>query len=159
MNQLKSTTADDASGAIVVSFDAKWGELFRHKPVTRVFRKRAPRNMTPKQIYVYIGAPMSALIGRCAVTALEWLSTEDALALSSEGLLPIEELRRYARDYDSLAVYTIQPIELCSSPLSFSTLQEKFSFSPPQSFFVLSRQGQRDLDHVAGFNPAVKGNR
>lgn len=152
MNQLKATTSDDASKAIVVSFDAKWGELLRHKPVTRVFRKRAPRHTAPRHIYVYIGAPVSALIGRCEISSLDWLPTADALALSSEGAISQDDLRRYASDYETLAVYTVRPIEVCRSPLSFSLLHERFSFSPPQSFFVLSRTGKDELDDVAGFS-------
>lgn len=151
MNKLKSQTTDDASNAIVVSFDAKWGDIIPVKPVTRVFRKRAPRNFVPTKMYVYIGAPVSALIGRCEVTSLDWLPIKEALALSSEGAIPQDELRRYAGDYDTMAVYTIESIEVCRSPLSYSQLHEQFSFSPPQSFFVLSKAGQAELDELAGF--------
>ena len=102
-------------------------------------------------MYVYIGAPVSALIGRCEVTGLDWLPIKEALAHSSEGAIPQDELRRYAGDYDTMAVYTIESIEVCRSSLSYSQLHEKFSFSPPQSFFVLSKAGQGELDELAGF--------
>lgn len=151
MNELKANSSDDSSEAIVISFDAKWGEILKQSSVTRVFRKRAPRSITPRFIYVYIGAPVSALIGRCEVSALEWLPTKEALTLASDGAISEDELRRYAGDYDALAVYTVDPIEACRSPLSFSHLQETFAFSPPQSFFVLSKTGQHQLDEAAGF--------
>jgi len=151
MNQLRSTTSDDASNGIVVSFDAKWGQILRQKSVTRVFRKRAPRNMTPTQMYVYVGAPVSALIGRYDIAAIDWLPIEDILALASEGAISPDELRRYAGAYDVLAAYTVRPIHECHSPLPLSLLKQRFSFWPPQSFFVLSRTGQHNLDEVAGF--------
>jgi predicted transcriptional regulator len=151
MNQLKATTNDDASEAIVVSFDAKWGEILQQKHLTRVFRKRAPRNVGPSYMYIYIGTPVRALIGRCEVFGLDWLPTKEAIALFSEGAISEDDLRRYASTYEKLAVYTVGPIQVCRSPLSFSFLQEQFTFSPPQSFFVLSRTGQQKIDEVAGF--------
>ena len=152
MNQLKSTTAADASDAIVVSFDAKWRERFKQAPLTRIFRKRAPRFTTPTQMYVYIGAPVSAIIGRCAITSLEWLPVEDVLALSSEGAISTDELKQYSGIYRALAVYSVRPIEVCRPSLTLSVLHERFAFLPPQSFFRLSRKGQVDLDEVAGFD-------
>jgi predicted transcriptional regulator len=151
MNQLKATTNDEASEGIVVSFDAKWGEILQNTRVTRVFRKRAPRNVAPRFIYIYIAAPVSALIGRCDVSSLDWLPTKEAIAHSSDGAISEDELRRYPSEYDTLAVYTVGPIQVCRAPLSFSLLREQFAFSPPQSFFVLSQSGQKNLDGIAGF--------
>lgn len=151
MNELKATAREDSSEAIVVSFDAKWSELLTSSTVTRIFRKRAPRSLAPRFIYIYVGAPVSALIGRCEVSSLDWLPTKDALALSTEGAISEEDLRRYADNYESLAVYTVGPIQVCVSPLSFSILQKQYAFSPPQSFFVLSKTGKHNLDEVAGF--------
>jgi predicted transcriptional regulator len=151
MNKLKSQTTDDASSSIVVSFDSKWADILTATPVTRVFRKRAPRNFRPTKMYVYIGAPVSSLIGRCEVTRLDWLPIKEALALWSEGAIPQDELRRYAGGYDTMAAYTIDSIEACRRLLSYVELHEQFAFSPPQSFFVLSKAGQAELDELAGF--------
>lgn len=151
MNKLKAQTSDDASNAIVVSFDAKWGEILPAKAVTRVFRKRAPRNFVPTKIYVYINAPVSALIGRCEVSSLDWLPIKDALALSTDGAISQDDLRKYAGTYDTMAVYTVGAIEACRSPVAYSLLHKQFSFSPPQTFFVLSKTGRAELDELAGF--------
>jgi predicted transcriptional regulator len=150
MNQLKFRTAFDASDAIVVSFHAKWRELFMQNAVKRIFRRRAPRT-APTQMYVYIGSPVSAIIGRCTITDLDWLPVEDVLALSSEGALSRDELSQYIGNYQTLAVYSVRPIEVCRRSLPLSILKERFSFSPPQSFFALSRAGQQALDDAAEF--------
>lgn len=151
MNQLKMTNATDASESIVVSFEAKWDQPLRKNEVSVVFRKRGPRNFTPKYIYVYVGSPVCALTGRFAVEKCERLSTKDAVALADAGAIAADELERYARDYDHLYVFTVGDFESSKKELAYSDLSEKFGFSPPQSFFVLSKDGKSTVDKKAGF--------
>jgi len=152
MNELKMSGPRDASEAIVMSFEAQWAEPIKQQKVHCVFRKRAPRHLTPRLMYIYIGSPLSAIIGRCLIVSIELRKSAHAFALAGQGHISLEKLKQYAAHYDSLAVYTIKPIELCKSPLLYPLLRTTFSFSPPQTFFVLSRRGQAELDTLAGFS-------
>jgi predicted transcriptional regulator len=151
MNKLKSHTQSDAADAIVVSFEAKWGEILKATNVSRIFRKRAPRAIRPKYLYAYVGSPVSAVIGRLEVTALESIRSNDAIKLCPLGSISEKDLSRYSEGYDALHVYSVKPIQLCKSPISLNELQSEYSFSPPQSFLVLSVNGQAELDQKAGF--------
>lgn len=147
MNQLKQAVHEQVpSKAIVVSFDDKWRNPLDEKQVRCIFRKRAPRNWTPKYIYMYIGSPTSSLIERCEILSLEWLRVSEALALANTGHISEPELRSYAAGYENIAVYHIKTIQMFKRPLSYSFLKQRFSFSPPQSFFALSEVGQKQLD-------------
>jgi predicted transcriptional regulator len=150
MNTLKASCESEASDAIVVSFDAKWRELLAEEDITKVFRKRAPRNSAPRYIYIYIGAPISAICGRFEVLKLEWLPIEEVLAIASKGAISTNELQQYSRDYKSLAVYTVSKLKLFQIPLTYTLLHQRFQFSPPQSFFTLSKTGQHQIDDLAG---------
>jgi predicted transcriptional regulator len=150
MNKLKSHSPSEAADAIVVSFEAKWGTILKEQDVSRIFRKRAPR-VRPKYLYAYIGSPVSAVIGRIEVTALELISSEDAIKLCHLGAISEKDLNRYSESYDSLQVYSVKPIELSTSPIPLVELQAQYNFSPPQSFLVLSVSGRAELDKKAGF--------
>lgn len=151
MNQLKMTSPDDATKSIVVSFAAKWQEPLTHNDVTVVFRKRGPANFTPDFLYFYVGAPVSAVIGRAKITEFERLATDEAVRLADEGHINEKELRAYATGYDALVVFHLGRLQLAKTELSYSTLASSFGFSPPQSFFVLSKEGKSQLNKLAGF--------
>jgi predicted transcriptional regulator len=151
MNELKMTSADDASRAILVSFASKWLDTLVRNEVAVVFRKRGPRHISPNWMYIYLAAPKSAVVGRARIHSLDWLPCEEAFALAADGKIDPDELRRYAVGYDSLAVFRIGQLEIAHPKLTFAELSSQFGFSPPQSFFVLSESGQRHLDKLAGF--------
>ena len=146
MNELKMTTSDNASSSIVVSFESKWEEPLRTQEVSVVFRKRGPRNFIPDFIYVYVGSPLSSLIGRLPVNNCEQLPVAKALKLADAGAISSEALRSYSGDYESLYVFSVGDFEEVSNVLTYSELAHDFGFSPPQSFFVLSKSGKTTLD-------------
>ena len=154
MNKLKMTTVADSSNSLVVSFVPKWLEPLLNNTVSVVFRKRGPRNIVPECMYIYIGWPKSSLIGRARIHKLEWMPSQDALTLAPKGQISSDELCRYAAGYESLAVFSIGAFEAAANRLTLGVLSSRFGFSPPQSFLVLSNQGQRQLDVAAGFQPA-----
>lgn len=134
-----------------MSFASKWLVPLLSNEVSVVFRKRRPCNITPEWLYIYIGAPTSALIGRARIYSLTSLPSAEALLLATEGKIDIDELAAYAMGYDSLAIFRIGTLETPRSRLKLSDLFAQFGFSPPQSFFVLSKSGHINLDSAAGF--------
>src|SRR5262245_61548049 len=94
-NSLKRTSKEDNS-SLVLSFDQKWQRLLLDSEVEVVFRKKGP---TPRKlgfIYVYIGSPISALIGRVPVKSYTKMDTSAALKLADKGKIELAELRAYA---------------------------------------------------------------
>ena len=157
MNALKAQDSDSFSDAIVVSFDGRWLDKLRSGAVSLVFRKRGPKALVPRWIYVYVGSPHSFILGRLPVLKYERLPLDAALKRAPHAGLSREELALYLFNYDSVAAFTVRALELARSARSLSYLRSSFSFSPPQSFLVLSKDGQRELDVVLGLNNRKSG--
>lgn len=157
MNSLKAHVPGASSDAIVVSFDARWIEALRASAVSLVFRKRGPRALIPRWIYVYVGSPHSLILGRFPIHRYEQLPVDDALKRADEAGLSREELTQYLTDYDSVATFSVGALEPAPCPRPLAQLQSAYSFSPPQSFLVLSKDGQRTLDASLGFSKHRSG--
>ncbi len=145
---VKASGRDDASDAIVVSFESRWIEALSRQKVKVVFRKRGPKHTTPIWMYVYIGAPESSIIGRARIKHCEQQGIDAALRKCKDGHISESDLRQYAGRYSELFVFTIGPVELWRNPLNLATLRE-LRFTPPQSFLVLSKEGKKRLDKLA----------
>jgi predicted transcriptional regulator len=148
---LKSQDNNDASDAILVSFDAKWVKPLNDGSVSQVFRKRGPKSTSPSWVYVYAGTPIKAVIGRLPVIHLRQLTIKESLALANEGALERSELAEYAGEYSSLFVFTVGKFQSASTEVTFPELKEKYGFAPPQSFLILSTQRKNALDTLCGF--------
>jgi predicted transcriptional regulator len=159
MNTLKATCPEDSSDSIVISFDGKWLDPLRRSELSLVFRKRGPKNIVPRFIYVYIGSPHCLLLGRLAVTRYELLSTRSALQHTAKAGLTADELAQYLKGYDTVAAFTVGHIHKTATTTSLQRLAATFGFTPPQSFFVLSHNGRRLLDEFAGISEPHGGRR
>lgn len=155
-NLLKASTPENSSRSIVVSFGGKWHQPFLSKKVRVFFRKRGPRLMVPDYVYVYIGLPVSAIIGRAPVKNVEWLSPDDALRLAHDGAIAPEELRRYSRDSMQLCTVTLGGFQEFPVPLTATKLRSEFAMIPPQNFFVLSKSGKSSLDRLSNSHKMVE---
>ena len=152
MVQLKSEGSKNGSESIVVSFDSRWLKPLHENRISVVFRKRGPRSFSPKYIYVYVGSPVSALVGRTKVTKYEWMPLESALCKAQDGFIKEEELRNYAGRYSELAVFSVERFQAMPNTLSLQYLHDTFEFYPPQSFLRLSIQGEAELEKRGNFS-------
>jgi predicted transcriptional regulator len=97
------------------------------------------------------------MLGRFPVVKYEQMAVDAALKRTSDAGLTKAELTAYLVNYESVAAFRVGALELSRSPQSLLQLQSAFSFSPPQSFLVLSRDGQRALDTALGFSGRKMG--
>ncbi len=153
--KLKATSSSN-SHAIVVSFHGKWHEAIRAKSVSVVFRKKGPTRYVPTAMYMYVSAPVSAIVARASVESYRSASIEEALAYVSEGGISEEELRDYAaqpysKRYDELLVYGLGQIQLAGSPIGLTTLMSEYDFWPSPSYIPLSVDGKKTLDDIGHF--------
>ncbi len=156
MFALKAIGKSDSSRSIVVSFGPHWEPSLRGNQIGAVFRKRGPKAFTPDYLFVYLGTPTSTLIGRMAVESFGFLPVSEALALADVGGLSRSELRDYAYDYRSLAVFRVGSFEPAPSPLRLAELATAYGFHPPQSFLCLSEAGRVELLQALGFTESKK---
>ena len=103
---LKATSEDHAN-AIIQSFSSKWQHLLLSNVVRVVFRKQGPKTFRPNLLYAYLSAPVSAIVGKADVLQYEFLPTEQALDMASQGSIDVRELRAYAGEYAQLLVMRI----------------------------------------------------
>ena len=145
MFTLKMVDDSNSSDSILVPFNQKCEAALRENHIKVVFRKRGPKSFTPQHIFVYIGAPASQLIGLLEIESFEFLSLSDALLLAESGGLTEAELRKYAANYDELAVFRVKSFQAAPKALSLNDLASQYGFYPPQSFLRLSQTGHDTL--------------
>ena len=150
MNALKAAGPSDSSESIVISFQQKWLDPLRHQQISVVFRKRGPKKIIPRFIYVYVGSPHCLLLGRLPVTHYETLKTNAASRQAAKAGLSVDELAAYLKGYSDVFTFTVGPLQQVTRATDLKQLVERFGFSPPQSFFVLSLEGKQRLDDMAG---------
>ena len=148
---LKAIEKDDSSDSIVVSFNAKWAPIFPKNSISCVFRKRGPKHSEMKWIYVYVGIPVKALLGRLPILQLRHLSVEESISMANAGALDSHELRKYASDYASLYVFDVGDFQPALKHIELEKLKNDHFFTPPQSFLILSIDGKKSLDVLCGF--------
>lgn len=149
-------TEKDRSGAIILSFHAKWDVPLRERKISVVFRKDGPRRFNPDWLYAYLTAPVSAITAKMPVTSYRKMALDEAVKLAPEGLLTEEGLRAYASapysaSYSELVVFRIGEIQAASSPVTMRQLQTEFSFWPSPTYIPLSEAGKATLDRLAKF--------
>jgi predicted transcriptional regulator len=153
--RLKAQDNNEASEAILVSFDSKWAIPLAAGSISQVFRKRGPKT-PPKWVYVYAGSPTMAIIGRLPVIQLQQLEIEKALHLSKDGCIDKQELVDYAAGYKSLFVFSVGQFQPSHSNVDLRKLKDGYHFSPPQSFLILSHNGKKVLDELCQFRSEDK---
>jgi predicted transcriptional regulator len=139
-NWFKATSPANRSGDILVSFDAKWLQVFTQGSVESIVRRRYPKSFAPRRMYLYIGSPHSCLIGFVNINGLRSIAPQDAEQIISSTNLTTNELNSYFAGYERIGCYAVSPVALFRSALSLDTLRVASGFSPPQSFVALSRR-------------------
>jgi predicted transcriptional regulator len=152
---LKATPTDNGN-SIILSFDSKWDAALRNSMVSVVFRKTGPTRFLPTYMYIYLNAPISAIIGGFPITRIENLSVEDAVKAASAGGLTENEIRAYAatafgKSYSVLVAYYVGRLQLATSPITQQYLKSKYGFWPSPSFIPLSMTGKATLDRLGDF--------
>ncbi|HOO93761.1 MAG TPA: hypothetical protein PKX94_09840 [Opitutales bacterium] len=107
--------------------------------------------MTPSWIYVYVGTPTKAIIGRLPIQKMEFLPLNECIRHSAKGAITKDDLSKYASGYAELFVFTVAEYQAAKTAVELEYLKERYAYSPPQNFLVLSKQGKQALDELCGF--------
>lgn len=148
---LKAMNREEASDGVIISFNSKWEPELGLNRIQCVFRKRGPKHIKLKWIYVYIGAPSKLLAGRFSVKKMSVQSIDKCVQLAPKGAISADELREYAKSYDELFVFEVGAFEPTCKDVHYAKLKAKYNYCPPQSFLILSKQGQVELDALCGY--------
>ena len=152
MNQVvtaKATAPNEYSGAIVVSFDARWLDPITRCRLKAVLRKRVPRTLVPKWIYFYVNSPVNQIVGRARIKTVESIGLSAALLRSRDLCIGQDEIRAYLVESKSAGLYIIGRIELAKPAISLADLRKELMFYPPQSFLFLSPPAKNIIDRLA----------
>ncbi len=140
------------SDSVVVSFDSKWLEPLVAGDVHSVIRRRFPKARTPIWLYAYVNSPVSGLVCRSRIVAIDSLTLSDALGQASNLLLSSDEIRDYFGEYEHLGRYELGRAEVFGHTLGVNRLREAGRFFPPQSFLYLSRDGEDFVNEAVGLS-------
>jgi predicted transcriptional regulator len=152
MKYAKAHDASDQSDSIIVSFDATWHSKIRQSTFSVIIRKRTPTSAKPKWLYFHINAPISRICGRAKIKSIQDINEKRAVELSKEIGIAADEITSYMAQRKSVGAYFVGKIELPDAELSIASIQEHFSYSPPQSFLFLSHDRKKIIDRLCGFN-------
>lgn len=60
----------DKSDSVVFSFQKKWLEPLSQDAVCVFFRRKIPTKVISTSVYIYVGAPISSMLGHAAVKSI-----------------------------------------------------------------------------------------
>lgn len=149
--QTKATGQDDASDAIIVSFESRWESIFCESKLTGFIRKRLPKSLPVKFVYAYFGSPSCRIALRALVLRIEEVAVESVLSNSVSLCISKDEILDYCGASPTIGLCTIKKIQLAPKPLGLAKLKTRLTFFPPQSFVILSRTAKAEIDKLAGF--------
>jgi len=133
--------------SVIYPFKGKWLDALSNGSVRVFFRKRYPR-LLPSRVYLYIGAPTSAIIGWSPIIEIEKMSTQNAMKLAEAGAIEESELSEYLNTSSSVGVLSISTPHLYARPLTVPEIRTVFNFYPPQNFIQITPEISDKLDFL-----------
>lgn len=146
----KAVTKDEQSDAIVVSFNSDCDKKLLDGSFSAVIRKRIPRSVAPKWLYLHINSPVSAICGRARIKTIKDISLDEALAISNQLDLAPDVIRKYVGYAESIGCYLLSDIQTIPHKLKTEVIRDSLDYYPPQSFMVLAKHAKRIIDLLAG---------
>lgn len=148
----KAQTVEERSDAIIVSFNSGWRQRLLDKEFSLIIRKRIPTTSAPKWLYFHLNAPISAICARAEISWIGKKSLSYVMGHSTELGLERSEIKAYVGRDSTVGVYELGEIEIAPAEAKMTQIQSKLNYSPPQSFLLLSQQGQKLIDSMCSFS-------
>lgn len=143
---LKSDTPTDT---VIVSFRAKWTRILETKQLDVVFRLRVP-TAPVETMFIYIGAPVSAIVGRASILKTEQVSHDIASELAHRGHMSRSALLNYIGNRKVVGVYYVKDVHFFNKQIPLSELRKQHTFHPPQSFSFVSHDAYSVFEAMGG---------
>ncbi len=148
----KAENIESRSDGIVVSFGAGSYRALKARTFSSVIRKRVPTSFRPRWLYFHINVPCSSVCARAELLRVELISATEAIALSRSLDLPEAEILAYLGGANAVGCYRLGRIQHAAPEAKADKIREHMIYHPPQSYFVLSKEGKAILDRLAGFS-------
>jgi predicted transcriptional regulator len=145
----KAMNKTEECDAVVVSFGAGSYQPLLERRFKAVIRKRVPRTLNPRWIYIHVNAPISAICARAEVLRIEHLRLEQVIELARDLDMSVADIKAYVDS--AIGCYFLGQIEFPRTRLTVKELTERMVYHPPQSFFVLSGEAKKVIDEMANF--------
>jgi len=152
----KAMSKSEESDAIVVSFGAESYQPLLDRRFRAVIRKRVPKTLRPKWIYVHINAPISAICARAEVLRIEQLQLKQVVEMARDLDMSSREIASYVSADAEVGCYFLGKIEFPREPITVSKTSEVMVYHAPQSFFVLSVAAKREIDRMGKFSARLR---
>lgn len=92
----------------------------------------------PDKVFLYVGSPVSSIIGYASVKKMERISKSDALAMADDGCISRDELDIYLDNKQDVTAIFIEDYRLFEKPISADEISRFMVFHPPQNFVGLT---------------------
>jgi len=146
----KASSAEDRSGAIIVSFDSRWHDALNSGRISCIIRKRIPKDAY-EWLYVHVNSPIGAICGRAKINSACGITLIEAVNLADEIGLSEKEISSYVGNGNSIGCYRIGSFELAMNPKKTGEINKLVNYNPPQSFLILSKPAKQIIDEMSEF--------
>ena len=138
----------DRSDTVVFSFDARWKAPILENQIGVFFRRRVPKSSVPRELFFYISAPISSIIGFAKIGSIAPVTKGQALEHRFKGCISESELAEYMEDRSNVYMISISNLQVFQHSVSFEALSHLGVFHPPQTFCFLSNWGVATIKEV-----------
>ena len=150
----KATLPEEQSDAIVVSFGPEWHEHLLAKRFSLVIRKRIPKSVSYKWLYLHVNSPVSAICARAPITKIFSATKREAVAMAKKINLTPAEITSYIGNGSTIGCYELGSFQFVINPITAPKLAARMVYPPPQSFFIISKAAKEIIDTMADFKGA-----
>lgn len=149
--QTKAASRDDASNAVIVSFESRWESIFCEKRLSGFIRKRLPKSVPVEFVYAYFGSPSCRIALRAKVLKIEEVPVAKIQSNTTSLCISKNEVADYCFGSPTIGLCTVGKIQIARYPISLAKLKTRLAFFPPQSFLILSHYAKAEIDKLAVF--------
>jgi predicted transcriptional regulator len=147
----RAVTEQDRSEAIVVSFNKSWQNEILGGQISTIIRKRIPTTFKPTLLYFHLNSPISSIVGRARIVGMKFISSKEAISLQNDLHMPAPEITDYINGAATIGMYKIEQFETAKPFATCEAITKKLNYTPPQSFFILSKAALNAIDQLCGF--------
>jgi predicted transcriptional regulator len=152
MRDFHSRSRADLRESVVFSFEDRWKTPILKNQIAVFFRKRAPTSVVPRQVFFYVSAPTSSVVGFARIVSQAKVTKPEAIEHRLAGKISELELNRYISERDTVYMIRIADQQNFKRQVHFTELLRLGVFHPPETFFFLSQWGVSTLKELGGIS-------
>ncbi len=147
----KATSLQEQSDSIIVSFGADWHDQITTAAFRAVIRKRIPKSLDFKWLYIHVNAPVGAICARAKIVKIFTPTEKEAISMAKEIQLQPPDIRAYLGGDSTIGCYQLGAFQFPKRALTTAHLSTQLVYHPPQSFLIISKSAKQIINRMAGF--------